>query len=241
MNTPLTGIFPPLVTPLSDRDTLDVAGFERLTAHVLGGGVHGVFLLGTTGEGPGLSQRLKAEVVERGCRLVGGRVPVMVGVTDPSFVDALALAGRAADAGADAVVIAPPYYLPLAQPELAGYVERFAAASPLPVLLYHIPSLTGVGFEPATIRRLLEVPKVIGLKDSGRDMTYQHAVRAHRRGPAGLRASRRPGGAPGGGRPARCPRRHVRRARTWPRGCTWTCTLPPGPATWPASGSCTTA
>jgi 4-hydroxy-tetrahydrodipicolinate synthase len=102
----------------------------------------------------------------------------MVGVTDPSFVDALALAGRAADVGADAVVIAPPYYLPLAQPELAAYVERFAAASPLPVLLYHIPSLTGVGFEPATVRRLLDVPKVIGLKDSGRDMTYQHTVRA---------------------------------------------------------------
>ena len=178
MNTPLAGIFPPLVTPLSDRDALDVAGFERLTGHVLGGGVHGLFLLGTTGEGPSLSQRLKVEVVERGCRLVGGRVPVMVGVTDPSFVDALALAGRAAEAGADAVVIAPPYYLPLSQPELAAYVERFAAASPLPILLYHIPSLTGVGFEPETVRRLLDVPKVIGLKDSGRDMTYQHTVRA---------------------------------------------------------------
>jgi len=178
VNTPLTGIFPPLVTPLTDRDTLEVAGLERLTEHVLAGGVHGLFLLGTTGEGPSLSQRLKAEVVERGCRLVAGRLPVMVGVTDPSFADALALAGRAADAGADAVVIAPPYYLPLAQSELAGYVERFAAASPLPVLLYHIPSLTGVGFEPETIRRLLNMSKVVGLKDSGRDMTYQHTVRA---------------------------------------------------------------
>jgi dihydrodipicolinate synthase/N-acetylneuraminate lyase len=178
VNTPLTGIFPPLVTPLTDRDTLDVAGLECLTEHVLSGGVHGLFLLGTTGEGPSLSQRLKTEVVERGCRLVAGRVPVMVGVTDPSFVDALTLARRASDVGADAVVIAPPYYLPLSQPELAGYVERFATASPLPVLLYHIPSLTGVGFAPETIRRLLDTPKVIGLKDSGRDMTYQHTVRS---------------------------------------------------------------
>jgi 4-hydroxy-tetrahydrodipicolinate synthase len=175
--TPLTGIFPPLVTPLRDRDELDVPGFERLTEHVLAGGVHGLFLLGTTGEGPSLSWRLKAEVVERGCRQAGGRVPVMVGVTDPSFADALRLAERAAAAGADAVVIAPPYYLPLDQTELAGYVERFAAASPLPVLLYHIPSLTGVGFSPDTVRRLLDTPKVIGLKDSGRDMTYQHTVR----------------------------------------------------------------
>jgi 4-hydroxy-tetrahydrodipicolinate synthase len=67
--------------------------------------------------------------------------------------------------------------LPLDQAELAGYVERFAAASPLPVLLYHIPSLTRFGFAPDTIRRLLGTPKVIGLKDSGRDMTYQHTVR----------------------------------------------------------------
>jgi 4-hydroxy-tetrahydrodipicolinate synthase len=101
----------------------------------------------------------------------------MVGVTDPSFVDALRLAERAAAAGADAVVIAPPYYLPLDQSELAGYVERFAAASPLPVLLYHIPSLTTVGFAPDMVRRLLDTPKVVGLKDSGRDMTYQHTVR----------------------------------------------------------------
>lgn len=178
LTTPLAGIFPPLVTPLTDRDTLDVPAFERLIEHVLAGGVHGLFLLGTTGEGPSLSWRLKAEVVDRGCRAVAGRVPVMAGVTDPSFVDALRLAERSAAAGADAVVIAPPYYLPLDQNELAGYVERFAAASPLPVFLYHIPSLTTVGFAPDTIRRLLDTSQVIGLKDSGRDMTYQHTVRA---------------------------------------------------------------
>jgi 4-hydroxy-tetrahydrodipicolinate synthase len=175
---PLTGIVPPLVTPLRDRDTLDAAALQRLIEHVLAGGVHGLFLLGTTGEGPSLSWRLKAEVVQHGCRLVAGRVPVLVGVTDPSFTDALRLVERAAAAGADAIVIAPPYYLPLDQIELAAYVERFAAASPLPVFLYHIPSLTKIGFEPETIRRLLDVPKVIGLKDSGRGMPYQHTVRA---------------------------------------------------------------
>lgn len=177
LTTPLTGIFPPLVTPLSDCDTLDRPGFERLIEHVIAGGVHGLFLLGTTGEGPSLSSRLKAEVVEHGCRQVAGRVPVMVGVTDPSFADALRLSETAARAGADAVVIAPPYYLPVGPEELAGCMERFAAASPLPVLLYHIPSLTGAGFDLATIRRLLRAPNIIGLKDSGREMTYHHSVR----------------------------------------------------------------
>jgi 4-hydroxy-tetrahydrodipicolinate synthase len=173
---PIAGIFPPLATPLLDRDTLDVAGLERLIEHVLAGGVHGLFLLGTTGEGPSLSQRLKAEVVERACRQVARRVPIMVGVTDPSFVDAIALAHTTGKAGAEHVVIAPPYYMPISQPELAAYIERFAAASPLPVLLYNLPSFTKVGFGLETIRRLLQTPRVVGLKDSGRDMTYQHSV-----------------------------------------------------------------
>ena len=106
-------------------------GSERLTEHVLAGGVHGLFLLGTTGEGPSLSWRLKAEVVERAAGKWPGGCRVMVGVTDPSFADALGLAERAAAAGADAVVIAPPYYLPLDQSELAGYVERFTASNTL--------------------------------------------------------------------------------------------------------------
>jgi dihydrodipicolinate synthase/N-acetylneuraminate lyase len=174
---PLTGIFPPLVTPLKNRDALDLPAFERLIEHVIAGGVHGVFLLGTTGEGPGLSHRLRAEVVEHGCRVVGGRVPVLVGVTDTSFVESVRLGERAADAGASAVVVAPPHYFPISQGELISYVDEVAAVMPLPVLLYHIPSMTKVGFEPDTVRQLMNVPKVIGLKDSGRDMHALHLVR----------------------------------------------------------------
>ncbi|HOG30425.1 MAG TPA: dihydrodipicolinate synthase family protein, partial [Vicinamibacterales bacterium] len=75
MTTPLTGIVPPLVTPLRDRDALDEPGLERLIEHVLGGGVSGLFILGTTGEGPSLSYRLRRELVARTCRQVNGRVP----------------------------------------------------------------------------------------------------------------------------------------------------------------------
>jgi len=174
---PLAGIFPPLVTPLRDRDTFDIDGLERMIEHVLAGGVHGLFLLGTTGEGPGLSYRLRTEVVERGCRAVAGRVPVLVGVTDTSFAESLRLANCAAAAGAQAVVLAPPSYLPASQEELATYVTSFCHVAPLPVFLYHIPSLTKVGFDAAIVRRLLDVPKVAGLKDSGRDMQYLHEVR----------------------------------------------------------------
>ena len=78
---PLRGIIPPMVTPLLDRDTLDVEGLERLIEHILGGGVQGLFILGTTGEAPSLSMRLRCELIERVCEQVKGRVPVLVGIT----------------------------------------------------------------------------------------------------------------------------------------------------------------
>jgi len=66
---PLRGIVPPLVTPLTGRDTLDEAGLERLIEHVLAGGVHGLFILGTTGEAPSLSHRLREQMVRCTCRV----------------------------------------------------------------------------------------------------------------------------------------------------------------------------
>src|SRR5208283_5161575 len=103
INAPLSGIVPPLVTPLRDRDTLDVAGLERLVERVLDGGVSGLFILGTTGEGPSLSYRLRRELVERVCRQVKNRVPVLVGITDTAFIESVNVARHAANAGVSAV------------------------------------------------------------------------------------------------------------------------------------------
>jgi 4-hydroxy-tetrahydrodipicolinate synthase len=174
---PLRGIIPPLATPLRDRDRLDHAGLERLVEHVLAGGVHGVFLLGTTGEAPGLSHRVRCELVERACAQVAGRVPVLVGITDTSFTESVEMAEHAAEAGAAAVVLAPPYYFPTGQSELAGYVERIAAELPLPLFLYNIPSHTRLSFELETIARALAVPNIVGIKDSSGQMVFFHKVR----------------------------------------------------------------
>jgi 4-hydroxy-tetrahydrodipicolinate synthase len=161
-----------MVTPLTDRDTLDLAGLERLVEYILAGGVHGLFILGTTGEGPGLSYRLRCELTERVCDQVGGRVPILVGVSDTAFVESVNLAGIAADEGAAAVVLAAPYYFPAGQPELLEYVEHIAAEIPLPIFLYNMPSHTKIKFEPKTLERALEIPKVVGLKDSSGDLEY---------------------------------------------------------------------
>jgi dihydrodipicolinate synthase/N-acetylneuraminate lyase len=171
---PLCGIVPPMVTPLRDRDTLDVPSLERLIEHILAGGVSGLFILGTTGEGPSLSYRLRKEFIEQTCRQVKNRVPVLVGITDTAFIESVNVARWSAEAGADAVVLAPPYYLPEGQPELQEYLDHLVPELPLPLFLYNMPALTKVSFELETIRRAMDNPRIIGLKDSSGNMTYFH-------------------------------------------------------------------
>jgi len=174
---PLCGIVPPLVTPLSDRETLDLAGLERLVEHVLSGGVSGLFLLGTTGEGPSLSYAVRRKLIRRVGRQVAGRVPIVVGVTDTSMVESLRLAEVAAAAGAQAVVLAPPPYFPVTQDDLRRYVETVAEESPLPLVLYNMPSHAKLVFQPETVRALIEIPRIVGLKDSSGDLGYFRHVR----------------------------------------------------------------
>ena len=172
MKLPLTGIVPPMITPLQDRDTLDCAGLEKLIEHILAGGVSGLFILGTTGEGPSLSYRLRRELVQAVCTQVRQRVPVLVGITDTAFVESVGVARAAADAGADAVVLAPPYYLPEAQPDLQEYLDHLVPELPLPLYIYNMPALTKVHFELDTVKRAMDEPRIIGLKDSSGDMNY---------------------------------------------------------------------
>lgn len=166
------GIIPPLITPLIDRDTLDFDGLARLIDHVIRGGVHGVFALGTTGEGPCLSYRLRREIIKRVGEEVGGRVPVFISVTDTSFVESVELSKAAAEAGADVVVLSVPYYFPAGQTELIQYIERILPQLALPVMLYNIPSLTKVGFELDTLKTVSGFDRIYGVKDSGGDLTY---------------------------------------------------------------------
>jgi dihydrodipicolinate synthase/N-acetylneuraminate lyase len=167
-----------MATPLAAPDRLDVAGTERLISHILAADVQGLFILGTTGEGPSLSHRTRRELIEVVCRSAGRNVPVLVAITDTSREESLELAKFAADHGASGLVLAPPYYYPLTQEDLAGYVERLAGDLPLPLFLYNIPSHTKVSYAPETVRRLAELPNVHGLKDSSGDLDYFREVHA---------------------------------------------------------------
>jgi 4-hydroxy-tetrahydrodipicolinate synthase len=161
-----------MLTPLKDRDTLDVEGVEKLVEHIVNAGVHGLFILGTTGEGPSLSYRLRRELIERSVNLVKGRVPVLVGITDTAFIESVNLARYSAEVGADAVVVAPPYYMPEGQPELREYLGHILPELPLPLFIYNMPPLTKVAYELDTVRWAMDQSGIVGIKDSSSNMVY---------------------------------------------------------------------
>jgi 2-dehydro-3-deoxy-D-pentonate aldolase len=172
-NLMYSGIIPPMVTPLlADSLTLDVNGVKHLVEHLISGGVHGIFILGTTGESTSLSYKTREQLIVESCKAVNGRVPVFVGITDTSIEESILLAKISEKAGAAAVVAAPPYYYGLGQEELFKYYWSLAEQLPLPLFLYNMPSHTKVNIDVKTAVRLAEHSNIIGLKDSSANAVY---------------------------------------------------------------------
>ncbi|MDF1852863.1 MAG: dihydrodipicolinate synthase family protein [Verrucomicrobiales bacterium] len=177
MTATYQGIIPPMITPLLERDTLDEAGLERVIERMIAGGVAGIFPLGTTGEAPSLSYRLRRELIEKTSRIVKGRVPILVGITDTSLVESARLAREAADFGVDAVVTSAPFYFPAGQPELREYLEQLLPELPIPLMLYNMPALTKTVFQQGIIEWAIDQEQIIGLKDSSGDLVYFKKMR----------------------------------------------------------------
>ncbi len=175
-SAPLRGIIPPLVTPLLDNNTLDVEGLERLVERLIEGGVHGLFILGTTGEAQSISYNLRKQMIQETSRINRGRLPLLVCISDTSITESINLARLAEEYGADGVVSAPPYYYAPSQVELAEFYLDLVEQLPLPLFLYNMPSHTKVSFAPETIRRIADNKKVIGFKDSSANAVYFQSV-----------------------------------------------------------------
>lgn len=175
MKLPLKGIIPPVVTPLLDNNTIDVKGLEKLIEHLISGGVHGLFILGTTGESASLSYPVRRELIKRTSEIVNKRVPVVAGITDTSMFHSLEMADYSAKMGLDCVVIAPPYYMPISQEEMREYLENLVPELPLPFLMYDMPGCTKMHMSIETVRKAKELG-AIGIKDSSGDMSYMYSL-----------------------------------------------------------------
>lgn len=168
----LHGIVVPMVTPLTQGAEVDYPATEKLVEHLIAGGVHGIFALGTTGEAQSLSAQQRADFTTYVGEKIAGRVPYIVGISDTSIADSIALAKTAQAAGACGVVATPPYYFAPAQNDMVAWFTALADASPLPVYLYNMPSHVKVNIAPETAAILAKHPNIKGLKDSSHNMTY---------------------------------------------------------------------
>lgn len=175
--TPLpSGVLVALVTPVSESGGLDRAALERLVERVVAGGVRGVCPTGSTGEGPRLTRRERVAVAHAVRAVLPDDLPMVPGLVAGTAAEALEELGELAAAGATAALVAPPSYYPMAFNEVERLYVQLADASPLPLLLYNIPSMTGVRIGVDVVARLAGHPRVAGIKDSSRDLEYLQDV-----------------------------------------------------------------
>ena len=167
-----------MVTPLLDGGTLDHGAVVGMVERLIAAQVSGIFVLGTTGEAQALPYQVRSELVQLVCSTAAGRVPVLVGISDTVIEQSIRFAHDAQAAGANAAVLAAPYYFLLSQAELLRYVSGIARRVSLPLYLYNIPSLAKIAFAPETVCAAAQMPNVYGLKDSSGDMKYLAAVTA---------------------------------------------------------------
>ncbi|AKJ13298.1 glucose dehydrogenase [Streptomyces incarnatus] len=168
--TPLTGVVPPVCTPLTPEREVDVPSLLRLVDHLVGGGVHGLFLLGSTSEAAFLTDRQRRQVVEAVVAHVDGRLPVLAGAIDMTTPRVLDHVAAVTAAGADAVVVTAPFYARTHRSEIVHHYRRIAGASPVPVIAYDIPAAVHTRLPADVVLGLAADEVLAGIKDSSGDL-----------------------------------------------------------------------
>ncbi|MEU1253598.1 dihydrodipicolinate synthase family protein [Streptomyces chartreusis] len=168
--TPLTGVVPPVCTPLTPDREVDVPSLRRLIDHLMEGGVHGLFVLGSTSEVAYLTDRQRRLVVDTAVRHAAGRLPVLAGVIDMTTPRVLDHVREVTEAGADAVVATAPFYARTHPAEIAHHYRLIATACPVPVIAYDLPSGVHTKLPAEVVLDLAAEGVLAGLKDSSGDL-----------------------------------------------------------------------
>jgi 2-dehydro-3-deoxy-D-pentonate aldolase len=172
----LTGVLPALISPLRSDGKVDEPAVTRLVEHVISGGVSGLLALGSTGETASLDETARRTLLSKVVEAAAGRVPVICGVAQSHLSAARVEVEAAARLGAEAALVAPPFYYLIDQATLLTFYRSLASDSPLPILLYNIPQYTKVVAQPETVAALAHEGTIAGIKDSSRDFEYFEGV-----------------------------------------------------------------
>lgn len=162
----LKGSWVAMVTPFSEDGSINFNAFEKLVAMQMAAGTDGLLICGTTGESVTLSFDEKKALMSEARRLTGGRVPLMFGSGGNDTRTVVELTGRAAELGADAVLVVTPYYNKPPQEGLKIHYRAVAKATELPVVLYNVPGRTGCNLLPDTVVDLAKVSNIVAVKEA---------------------------------------------------------------------------
>jgi 4-hydroxy-tetrahydrodipicolinate synthase len=165
-----SGTLTALVTPLRE-DQVDFVALRALVDMQIAAGVDGLVAVGTTGESATLSADEQRAVIAAVVTQAAGRVPVVAGCGSASTAATLSLLAAAQDAGAQGALVVTPYYNRPGQAGLLAHFRAVAEGTDLPVILYNVPSRTGIDMSPETVGELAHLPRVVGLKDATGDLS----------------------------------------------------------------------
>lgn len=178
MNKPLfTGVCTALVTPFLDHG-INYPMVDILLRRQIDSGIHAVVLAGTTGEAPTLTDIEKLELFRRGKESVGGDCTIIAGTGCNDTAHAVELSQAAQEVGADALLVVTPYYNKATPEGLLAHYLAIAHAVTLPVIIYNVPSRTGVDVPVSVYQRLARIPNIAGVKEASTDITKIAKIRA---------------------------------------------------------------
>ncbi|MGV9800309.1 dihydrodipicolinate synthase family protein [Mycobacterium sp. NPDC003449] len=170
----LTGVVPPVVTPLTEDRRLDVESFERVINRHIAAGVDGLFVLGSTGEVAFCTDAMRAQVIGEAVRIIAGRVPLLAGAIDTQTARVLEHVRAAEDAGVDAVVATAPFYAITHTPQIRRHFELLGERARVPVYAYDIPVCVHTKLDPDMLVGLGRDGALAGVKDSsGDDISFR--------------------------------------------------------------------
>ncbi len=165
------GIIPPMITPFDEEEKVDCKTLKKMNNYLIDAGVHGVFPLGSTGEGYGIDFDEKRKVIETVLEATNNRVPVYAGTGAITTKESVRLTEMATKIGVDALSVITPYFISPNEEELYTHYKEIASSTDLPIILYNNPGRTGVDLSLELIIRLSSIDNIVGIKDSSGDMS----------------------------------------------------------------------
>lgn len=155
-----------MITPFTEDGNIDRKGVEKLINYHIENGTDAILLAGTTGESATLSHEEHKELIKMGVEIADGRIPIIAGTGSNSTAEAIDLTKAAKDIGADAALLITPYYNKPTQKGMYLHFKKIAETVDIPIILYNVPSRTGINLLPDTVAKLSEIPNIVAVKEA---------------------------------------------------------------------------